>query len=319
MTQSMLVCASGNMPGSASFLAGRSRPASVMAQRGAFRQHAVEGIVVTGPDDPRAELGRFLRARREQLSPRDLGFPNAGRRRTPGLRREEVAVAAGLSATWYTYLEQGRDRDVSPAVLDSLARTLLMTEDERRYMHLLMYGHVPHVQKLAAEVPISELVRNVVAAADLHPYPVYAADRACNVLAWNRAFVEWYDDFGRLQVVDRNLMRWLFLSEHARERFADWESVGRDLVARWRLESASGAMEAAANRVTDDLKEESALFRRWWGERIVLEHRIAIRRFRRPGGRDCDLRVVPMRTIYDSAPGIFFHFPEPGPTSGVVS
>ncbi|MGH3164486.1 MAG: helix-turn-helix transcriptional regulator [Trebonia sp.] len=274
---------------------------------------------MTGTEDPRTELGMFLRARREQLSPKDLGFPNAGRRRTPGLRREEVAVAAGLSATWYTYLEQGRDRDVSPAVLNSLARTLQMTEDERRYMHLLMYGHVPHAQKLDAEVPIDQLVRDVVATTDLHPYPVYAADRVCNVVAWNGAFAEWYDDLGRLPVADRNLMRWLFLSEHARERFTDWESVARDLVARWRLESASGTTESATKRITDGLKEESDLFRQWWGERIVLEHRIAVRRFRRPGHRDCDLRVVPMRTIYDSAPGIFFHFPEAGSTNGVGS
>ncbi len=164
---------------------------------------------MTEDDDPRAVLGRFLRARRERLSPADLGFPGTGRRRTPGLRREEVAVAAGLSATWYTYLEQGRDRDVSPSVLDSLARVLQMTEDERRYMHFLVYGHGPRMESPRESVALEQVARSVVGTTDSCQYPVFSVDRDCHLLAWNRAALEWYDDWSQLPASECNFLLWL--------------------------------------------------------------------------------------------------------------
>jgi transcriptional regulator with XRE-family HTH domain len=261
-------------------------------------------------EDPRMKLGRFLRARREQLRPEDLGFPSAGRRRTPGLRREEVAAAAGLSVTWYTYLEQGRGNDVSPGVLDSITRVFQLSEDERRYIYLLMYGHAPSSAPLKADIPVYDLIRNIVTATNGYPYPVYAVDQACGLVGWNEATTDWYDDFGRMPAEDRNMMRWMFASKRARKVFTDWESVARDLVARWRIDVAQEPSNATIGKVVDQFKEEFPLFRQWWDEHIVLDHRIVSRRFRRPDNSNFELLVVPFVTVYDSAPKMGFHVPK---------
>jgi transcriptional regulator with XRE-family HTH domain len=268
---------------------------------------------VTGPhdaqEDPRVVLGRFLRTRREQISPGDLGFPSTGRRRTPGLRREEVAVAAGLSVTWYTYLEQGRGMDVSPGVLDSIARALQLSEDERRYMHLLMFGHAPPSVPLRESVPVHELIQSVITSMNSYPYPVYEADHACNVLSWNRAFTEWYDDFGSIPRENQNLMHWMFSSARDRRVFTNWETVARDLVARWRMEFTPEPFHKSAKDLADRFKNEFPLFREWWNDHTVLEHRITVRAFRRPGNENYALRVLPLSTVYHDSPVIFWHIP----------
>ncbi|HEY7487060.1 MAG TPA: helix-turn-helix transcriptional regulator [Streptosporangiaceae bacterium] len=103
--------------------------------------------------DSRQELARFLKSRRAKVTPAAAGLPTGLRRRTTGLRREEVAVLAGLSPTWYTYLEQGRDIHPSAQVLDALARVLRLTEDERRYLHMLALGAVHGPQPLLGDIP----------------------------------------------------------------------------------------------------------------------------------------------------------------------
>lgn len=255
----------------------------------------------------RVELGRFLRARRERLSPEVLGLPPARHRRTPGLRREEVAVAAGISITWYTNLEQGRTGEVSPSVLDSLARVLQLSEDERRYLHVLMYGHVVGPSQLADLLPLRDLVANIVEVAGRHPYPVYSLDRVCDVIAWNDATTEWYEDWSVLPPDKRNFMRWMFDSAKAKRRVVDWDEVGRDLVARWRAELARHPDDDAASIVAE-FRGKSPEFARWWDERGVLEHRVTTRRLRHPRLGIRELCIVPVLTVYEGAPWIFFHF-----------
>lgn len=275
--------------------------------------------MVADPEDSRAELGRFLRARREQLRPEDLGFPSVRRRRTPGLRREEVAVAAGLSATWYTYLEQGRDRVVSPAVLDSLARVLRLTEDERRYMHFLMYGHQPRTEPLTDDIPIDRLIEGIVTATNDYPYPVYSVDRKCDLVAWNGAAAEWYDDWSKLPAEECNFALWLFRSGQAKQRFVDWEGVARSVVARWRANLVRRPEDPAAMQLVDALRDEFPLFDRWWNDGTVQEHRVAVRDFKHPRWGVCSLRIVPLFTVYDDAPSVFFHFPDNCSIGGVDS
>lgn len=144
----------------------------------------------------RQELARFLRSRRARVTPEQVGFPAGAHRRTKGLRREEVAVLAGLSPTWYTYLEQGRDIRPSIQVLDSLARVLDLSEDERRYMHTLAHGQVVNPQPLEAEEARGGTMRRVVGLMGDNLYPVYATDVYCDLIAWNDAAAEWYDDWG---------------------------------------------------------------------------------------------------------------------------
>jgi transcriptional regulator with XRE-family HTH domain len=158
----------------------------------------------------------FLRSRRERMSPAEAGLPVTSRRRTPGLRREEVAALAGLSITWYTYLEQGRGHDVSPAVLDSVARVLQMSEDERRYMHHLAFGYVVDPRPLHEEIVVSELQQQIVTIAEAHPYPVYMVDHSADLVAWNSACEDWYDEWGKLRASERNFVLWLLTSEKAK-------------------------------------------------------------------------------------------------------
>ncbi len=264
---------------------------------------------MAGSEDPRAVLGSFLRARRARLRPEDLGLPAAGRRRTPGLRREEVAVVAGISSTWYTYLEQGRAADVSPAVLDSLASVLQFTEDERRHMHILMYGHVVGPAPLADKVPVSDLFGKVVAIASGYPYPVLALDRACNLIAWNGAATEWLDDWSRLPEIDRNYMFWLFRSERARERYVEWESFARHIVGRWRADLARPPVDTAAARRVDELKMVSPEFSRWWDEHNVEEHRIDIFRLYHPRLGVRGFYRFSLFTAYEEKGGILFFIP----------
>lgn len=261
------------------------------------------------PEGPRAELGRFLRMRRAQLKPEDLGFPRAGRRRTPGLRREEVAVAAGLSTTWYTYLEQGRTKDVSPSVLDSLARVLRLNEDERRYMHVLMYGHVVGTEPIADQVPVADLFRRVVAIADSFPYPVYSLDRACNVIAWNDATTEWLEDWSLIPERERNFMLWLFCSKRAKQQIVGWKDFARELVARWRADLAKWPHDEGAARRVAEVRERSPDFRRMWDEGLVLEHRINIRCLRHPRFGACHFYGLSLFTAYEGEGGVLFYIP----------
>ncbi|PRX97103.1 helix-turn-helix transcriptional regulator [Allonocardiopsis opalescens] len=262
---------------------------------------------MSGDDRSRRELAEFLRNRRARISPGQVGIPVGSRRRTSGLRREEVAVLAGLSPTWYTYLEQGRNIHPSPEVLDSLARVLQLSEDERGYMHILAYGHV--VKPQPAEKPADELLRQIVDAVGSGPYPVYAANQYGELIAWNRAAAEWYDDWDRLPPADRNIVRWMVTSPRARERLLDWEDDTQDAIARWRAESAKWPSDERLRDLIAEFTRLSSDFARWWDGHEVREHRVRIRRFRLPQIGIRSVRLVPLGAPDTLPSGIVLHLP----------
>jgi transcriptional regulator with XRE-family HTH domain len=177
------------------------------------------------------ELARFLRSRRERVNPVEVGLPVGSRRRTKGLRREEVAVLAGLSTSWYTYLEQGRNVRPSAAVLDSLARVLRTSEDERRYLHVLAHGQVSRPEPLETAAVGHGLITQALELVQDSPYPAYAGDHRGDLLAWNHAATQWYEDWGRYPVAERNIVRWIVLSPLARDS-ADGLGVRRPGLGR---------------------------------------------------------------------------------------
>ncbi|HZB32423.1 MAG TPA: helix-turn-helix transcriptional regulator [Streptosporangiaceae bacterium] len=262
-----------------------------------------------GDSSSRQELGQFLRSRRGRVSPADVGFPVGSRRRTKGLRREEVAVLAGLSPTWYTYLEQGRDIRPSPEVLNSLARVLRLTEDERRYMHTLAYGVVIGPQPLDMDIPATRALREIVALTDKSPYPVYAGNAVGDVICWNQAATEWYDDWGRLAPEERNMLRWLLTSPKARERVVDWELETRELIARWRAQMVRSHSDDELQQYVEEFSSLSPEFAQWWDDHDVMEHRTRVRRLRHP-----KLGIRAMHVVLLQAPefplfGAVFHIP----------
>src|SRR4051794_32790089 len=179
----------------------------------------------------RAELGEFLKSRRARISPATVGLPSRSRRRTPGLRREEVADLAGVGLTWYTWLEQGREIRVSPEVLTGIARALQLEPAERAHLFRLA-GHAPPTTEPTAAT-ISPRLQRVLDCWD--PFPAHVAGRRRDVLAWNRAS-EAINGWSRLTADLRNLLRFVFLVPTTRRLLVDWEQEAALSVAAFRAE-----------------------------------------------------------------------------------
>lgn len=214
----------------------------------------------------RAELAQFLRSRRERLSPAQVGLPGGGRRRTPGLRREEVAQLAAVSPSWYTWLEQGRDISVSGQVLERLARVLQLGHDERR--HLFALAREPEPARPPVETnPTVPALRYLVNA--LEPAPAYLISSCCTVVAQNEAarlvLADWDQRDGR----ERNLLWWVFTDPAARELFVDWQAEARRTLAFFRANSERFIGQAWFGALVNDLRATSAPFAAWWPRQDV--------------------------------------------------
>lgn len=267
-------------------------------------------VSLAGGQSNKLELGRFLRARRMRLTPKDVGLPSGGHRRTPGLRREEIAVLAGVSVTWYTYLEQGRGRDASTAVLDSVARVLQLTEDERRHLHVLAYGKGVTARPLTGELPPEDLVKLLIESMERHPYPVYGANLYCDLIAWNKSATEWYDDWAGLPADDCNMIRWLITSPIARERIVGWRNELRDVIARWRAMTSAWPDDSRLRTMIDEFCGLSDDFARFWDEREVSEHRSRSREFDHPRLGRRRMRAIVVESPEFAPSFVVFHIPE---------
>lgn len=218
-------------------------------------------------------------------------------------------MLAGLSPTWYTYLEQGRDIHTSGEVLDSLARVLGLTEDERRYLHMLAFGHVRKPKALVSEISAERLVEHLVATAADSPFPVYGVDLFCDLIAWNHAATEYYTDFGKMPAGRRNIMRWLLEATEARTQLPDWREDAHNLVARWRGMVAHHEDSLRLQELIAEFSQLSPEFADWWQNYEVQAHRSRIRRLRHPrlGIQSMVLIVV---QAADFAPCVVvFHLP----------
>lgn len=245
-----------------------------------------------GKKDRKDELASFLRSRRERMPPDRAGFPVGHHRRTRGLRREEVALLAGVSPTWYTYLEQGRNRNVSAAVLDSLARVLELSEDERNYLHRLARAEPPEADTLESDTSSDTLVRLLVEVAEDSPNPVHGIDQYGTMIAWNRAAAEWYEDWDLLPQRERNMFRWIVTSPSARDRILDWEHDAHEVIGRWRAAIPHWRTDERLNNLIKELSDASEEFTTWWNGHDVYEHRTMIRKFRHPDHGEQAMRLI---------------------------
>jgi transcriptional regulator with XRE-family HTH domain len=207
-------------------------------------------------------LGLLLRERRGRLDPASLGFPS-GRRRTPGLRREEVAQRANISATWYTWLEQGRGGAPSADVLDRISRALLLTEIEREHLFLTALGRPPEARYRTTDgiTPRLQRVLDV-----LDPAPALIRTAIWDVVAWNRAATVMLMDYGRVPPRDRNILRTIFLDPRARAAQYDWEGVARFVIGAFRVDAARAGAAAEVELLVDELSRASPEFRALWRE-----------------------------------------------------
>jgi transcriptional regulator with XRE-family HTH domain len=211
----------------------------------------------------RAELGAFLRARRADVDPAAAGLDAAGNRRVHGLRREEVAQLASISADYYTRLEQGRLASASESVLDALATALRLSDDERKYLYRLANkGDQGQQPRDAAGVrqPTRRLLEN------LRDTPAVVLGLRLDVLAWNHLAALVFKDFATVRRRERNFLRMLFLDPDVRTRYVDWEPLARFCVGFVRADTGA-ASEPGLAQLIGELSLSDADFRTWWAER----------------------------------------------------
>ena len=224
-------------------------------------------------------LGSYLKDRRTKLDPGAFGLPS-GRRRTPGLRREEVAQRANISPTWYTWLEQGRGGAPSADVLDRIARALMLTDVEREHLFLVALGRPPEVRYRAADGVTPRLQRVLDA---LDPSPAVIRTAIWDVVAWNRAATVMLMDYGSMPPEQRNILRYFFLDPRSRAAQYDWESVARFILGAFRVDAARAGAAAEVEPLVDELCRLSPEFKAMWSDNEVRGHQgEAVKHIRHP-------------------------------------
>lgn len=248
----------------------------------------------------RKELGAFLQVIRGRHSPAEFGFPSVNRRRTAGLRREEVAQLVGISPTWYTWIEQGREVNVSAEALARLATALRLTRSERAYLFELADRRDPQTPR-----PESDAVPEALAGLiDLIDAPAYLMGRHWDVLGWNtlaaELFTGWLD---RAQSGPKsagepppNLLRFVFLMPEARQFISDWEVRARRIVAEFRADCRRRLDDPELRRLVDELASASPEFARFWEQHDVLERQGGERGFRHPTRGELRYQQVTLHT-----------------------
>jgi len=226
----------------------------------------------------RKELAAFLRSRRERLSPDQLGLPQIGRRRTPGLRREEVAQHAGVGVTWYTWLEQARDINVSEQVLDAIARTLMLDPHERG--HLFTLAGSPLAEVGPDFMPVSDSVRQIMSKLD--PYPACVTNGRYDLLAYNRAYTVLIGDLDALPFDQRNTLWLSFTSPTMKAFLPDWDLAVKRMVGQYRAAMADHVGEPAWKCMVKRLQEASPEFAALWQRHDVHAPENLTKRFRHP-------------------------------------
>ena len=230
----------------------------------------------------RKALGEFLHVIRSRSQPADFGFPAGNRRRTAGLRREEAAQLVGISPTWYTWIEQGREVNVSAEALDRLAMTLRLTRSERAYLFEMADRRDPQESMPENDNPppaLVELLDDIAA-------PSYLMGRYWDILGWNEAaaelFTGWLDAPRGEGEAPPNMLRFVFLAPQARDFLIDWEIRARRITAEFRADCRNRLDEPAMQRLVEELSAGSTDFTRFWKLHDVLERQGGERGFQHP-------------------------------------
>jgi transcriptional regulator with XRE-family HTH domain len=229
------------------------------------------GEIVTSADDQaggslpassrRTALSQFLKSCRARVTPGDVGLPEPDRRRTPGLRREDVAALSGVSVTWYTWLEQGRDMGVSTDVLERVSATLRLSEDEREYLFELVQNRPPPLSPNAPETvtPVIERLLNALRV------PAYVITMRWDVLAWNTMCAKVLRDYGELPTGQRNLLKILFSGGDYPIGSDEYHAMARRLVAKLRVDYSQFPGDTGIEALVAELAGEYPTFRDLWG------------------------------------------------------
>ena len=248
-------------------------------------------------DTRRQELAEFLQALRQRSAPEAFGFPEGSRRRTKGLRREEVAQLSGMSPTWYTWIEQGREVNISADALDRLALALKLSRSERSYLFDMADRRDPKSNETEEDSAPETLVAML---ADIN-IPAYIMGRTWDLLAWNKGAEElfggWLNQARSTDDLLPNLLRFVFLNSDARQFVVNWEVRARRLVAEFRADCRGRLEEALLQRLVAELSQSSADFDRYWKQHDVLERQGGQRAFNHPKRGLINYQQVTLRPV----------------------
>lgn len=208
------------------------------------------------------ELGDFLKTRRNKIKPEQLGIPVGARRRTPGLRREEVAQLAGIGLTWYTWLEQGRAINVSDDLLDSLSRVYLLTDGERNHLYALANKSLTN--KSRDYQPVNDTLIRILEKLNFSYCPAYIMDYHWNLVAWNKYAVSVFGDFSKLPAYERNVIYMMFCNQEYMALFNDWEFHAKGIIARFHATMAKHIDDPWFTGFIQDIKNKNDKFSSWW-------------------------------------------------------
>jgi transcriptional regulator with XRE-family HTH domain len=225
------------------------------------------------------ELADFLKTRRAKILPSQVGLSTATRRRTPGLRREEVAQLAGIGITWYTWLEQGRPIQVSTQVIESLARVLLL--DKQELIHLYLLANLPLPTKVPEhQETVSPALQHVLDSLEFSPSLVI--NQRWDVIAWNEAASLVFGDFHNMNERERNLLWGMFTDDKYKQLLVDWKLHAKGLLARFRSTCGQYIEDAWFAQLIDDLKVQSTEFNLWWPLHEVQRNNEVYKQLRHP-------------------------------------
>jgi transcriptional regulator with XRE-family HTH domain len=263
--------------------------------------------------DRRAELTEFLKSRRARVQPEDLGLKVFnGRRRVPGLRREELAQSAGVSADYYVRFEQGRADNVSQEILDSVADVLRLTEDERKHLALLAKPARRRARRRSAERMRPGLQRLLDSITDV---PAFVLGRRMDVLGWNRLAAALIADFGSLQLKDRNIPRMVFLDPAARDFYPQWEAVAEETVGYLRMYAGRYPDDPELAELVGELSIRSPEFREQWARHDVKDKTFGTKTQHHPIVGDITVQYETLRPPGEPDQLLVTYTVEPGSTS----
>lgn len=214
----------------------------------------------------RKELADFLKTKRSKILPSQVGLPDGIRRRTPGLRREEVSYLAEIGLTWYTWLEQGRAIKVSPKILNKLSDILLLSKEERKYLFALAHQNIP-TELLTVQINIDKSIQSFIDSLELSP--AYIIDQKWNILAWNNAACALFGDFYKKETEERNVVWLMFMDDFYRKLCVNWEEHAQDLVARFRSVYSRYIDDTWFSDFIKKMISESDEFNYWWSEHNI--------------------------------------------------
>jgi transcriptional regulator with XRE-family HTH domain len=264
-------------------------------------------------DERRREIADFLKSRRTRRQPEELGLPRGRRRRTPGLRREEVAAAAGVSAEWYTWLEQAREVRPSADVLTRIGVALRLEPHETRHL-LTLAGYAIPVSTRDVPESVSVSLRLQRLIDQMSFGPAWVLGERWDILAWNRAASVIHGDLAALQGNERNVIYQLFLGGRLRSMLVDWESHGRGCVAKLRAAYAHRVDDPWFNELITILRTGSPDFERWWNQNDIEVAQEGVKHYEHPevGPLVFDFSVLEVLDERMSSLRVVAYVPAPG-------